>query len=328
MTQNEIVEQAKQGNVKAIASLMNRLLKSQGMLATLERTGDRLDILIESDLRSPDDEIRIPKRPILVGMLRKWFLTLEIQNITTVAIAWQKTGFDEPVWTEEIRLGEANLEDEDITAGTMRSPQKMPLPPLPNFSAKSNNQEAILPKTAAPKINTTAASSDLDEMFGNGFGVGVGDDTGSAIASNFAGANPSDGDFSFDDITDITLGETSPIPKSRPIAQGRSTGGDSLLLSDTSPITNASLTDSQFPDSQAPDSQAPDSSPNFEVSLPPRNLFTTANFQWQFLQYLVVCAVVIISLNLIHRVLGSIPTPKSTEPSPTSSVIPLGDYLV
>lgn len=59
MTQNPLVEQAKQGNVNAIASLMNRLLKSQAMLANVEREGDRLEILIESDLRSLDDEVRI-----------------------------------------------------------------------------------------------------------------------------------------------------------------------------------------------------------------------------------------------------------------------------
>ena len=52
MTTNPLVEQAKQGNVNAISSLMNRLLKSQAMLANVEREGDRLDILIESDLRS------------------------------------------------------------------------------------------------------------------------------------------------------------------------------------------------------------------------------------------------------------------------------------
>ncbi|NUN63179.1 hypothetical protein HCU40_00090 [Pseudanabaena biceps] len=60
MPQNPLVEKAKQGNVNAIASLMNRLLKSQAMLANVEREGDRLEILIESDLRSLDDEVRIP----------------------------------------------------------------------------------------------------------------------------------------------------------------------------------------------------------------------------------------------------------------------------
>ena len=322
MTQNEIVEQAKQGNVKAIAALMNRLLKSQGMLATLERTGDRLDILIESDLRSPDDEIRIPKRPILVGMLRKWFITLEIQSISTVAIAWQKTGFDEPVWTEEIRLGESDLEDsDDITEGTVRSPQKMPLPPLPNFAAKSNiqanSQEAIAPKANTPKQNAATASPDLDEMFGGGFG----DNTAGSIMPNFADSDSNNGDFDFDDITDITMGETSPTTKSRSTAQGRNTGEDILLLSDIPPIPNSSFNDSGL-------SESPNPEFNSGMNLPPRNIFTTSNFQWQFLQYLAACAVIIISLNLIHRVLGSTPNPKSTEPAPTSSVIPLGDYFV
>ena len=298
MTQNEIVEQAKQGNVKAIAALMNRLLKSQGMLATLERTGDSLDILIESDLRSPDDEIRVPKRPILVGMLKKWFITLEIQGINIVTIAWQKTGLDEPVWTEEIRLGESNLADsEDITAGTERSPQKMPLPPLPTLVTKANNapiQNTVAAQNTIATSNATA-SPDLDEMFGGNFdddasdeiSDDIGGDMNGAIASNF--------------------------------------NSDVLLLSDVPPIPDANFTDVELTNSQ---SSNPQNSPSVNaIDLPPRNLLTTANFQWQFLQYLAVCAIIIFSLNLIHRVLGSSPNPNSTQPAPTSSIIPLGDYF-
>jgi len=163
MTQNELVEQAKQGNVNAIASLMNKLLKSQGMLANVEREGDRLEILIESDLRSLDDEMRIPKREILVGMLKKWFVTLEVQTVSRLTVSWQQTGFDEPAWTEEIYLAEvaAPNKSESSTSGVKEDltenggiaeplPQRM-IPPLPS-----------LPPKPMPERN----NADLDEMFG------------------------------------------------------------------------------------------------------------------------------------------------------------------
>ncbi|MCA6543731.1 MAG: hypothetical protein IM576_10835, partial [Pseudanabaena sp. M074S1SP2A07QC] len=137
MTQNPLVEQAKQGNVNAIASLMNRLLKSQAMLANVEREGDRLEILIESDLRSLDDEVRIPNRQVLVGMLKKWFITLEVKNVSTISVSWQQTGCDEPAWTEEIYL----VEQEDLNinenGGITESRQRPKIPPLPVLSLKS-----------------------------------------------------------------------------------------------------------------------------------------------------------------------------------------------
>jgi hypothetical protein len=166
MTTNPLVEQAKQGNVSAIASLMNRLLKSQAMIANVERDGDRLDILIESDLRSLDDEMRIPNRQVLVGMLKKWFVTLEVKTVNSLTISWQQTGCDEPAWTEEIYLVEQ--EDRNISEnGGITEPQKSPrIPPLPVFPPKPMLERNDLSDRANSKKNPDASSSDLDEMFG------------------------------------------------------------------------------------------------------------------------------------------------------------------
>lgn len=104
MTQTSLLEQAKQGNVKVLASLMNRLLKSHGMMADLNRDGDRLEILIESDKRSLTEEFRIPNRPALVLMIKKWLVTLGVQTISKVEVSWQRTGEDCPAWSEEFEL--------------------------------------------------------------------------------------------------------------------------------------------------------------------------------------------------------------------------------
>jgi hypothetical protein len=160
MTQNPLVEKAKQGHVNAIASLMNRLLKSQAMLANVERDGDRLEILIESDLRSLDDEVRIPNRQVLVGMIKKWFITLEVKTVSSITVSWQQTGFEEPAWTEEIYLVEQenlNISENGGITKPVRSSRIPPLPVLPSKSMLERNDRSDPP----------ASSPDLDEMFGD-----------------------------------------------------------------------------------------------------------------------------------------------------------------
>ena len=164
MTQNPLVEQAKQGNVNAIASLMNRLLKSQAMLANVERDGDRLEILIESDLRSLDDEMRIPNRQVLVGMLKKWFVTLEVKNVSMISVSWQQTGFEEPAWTEEIHLVEQENLNISKNGGITETQQRPRIPPLPVLPVKSMVERN---DRANSENNPPASSPDLDEMFGD-----------------------------------------------------------------------------------------------------------------------------------------------------------------
>ncbi len=166
MATNPLIEKAKQGNVNAIASLMNRLLKSQAMLANVERDGDRLEILIESDLRSLDDEVRIPNRQVLVGMLKKWFVTLEVKTVNSLTISWQQTGCDEPAWTEEIYL--VDQADLNISEnGGIPEPQKSSrIPPLPVFPPKSMLERNDLSDRANSEKNLATSSPDLDEMFG------------------------------------------------------------------------------------------------------------------------------------------------------------------
>ena len=170
MAQNPLVEQAKQGNVNAIASLMNRLLKSQAMLANVEGNGDHLEILIESDLRSLDDEMRIPKREILVGMLKKWFITLEVQNVSRLTVSWQQTGFDEPAWTEEIYLHgleSPNTLDVNENGGITEPAPQRNIPPLPSFLPPP---PMLQKNDSGDRANITptpvASDADLDEMFG------------------------------------------------------------------------------------------------------------------------------------------------------------------
>lgn len=100
MSQSSLVQLAKQGNVKVIAALMNRLLKPQGMVAEINRQNDRLEILIESET----GEQRIPNQQALVTTIRKWLTTLEIQSVSQVTVFWQKAGQVAPTWAETFDL--------------------------------------------------------------------------------------------------------------------------------------------------------------------------------------------------------------------------------
>ncbi len=259
MSQNPLIDQAKQGNINAIASLMNRLLKSQAMLANVERDGDRLEILIESDLRSLDDEVRIPNRQVLVGMLKKWFITLEVKTVSSLNISWQQTGFDEPAWTEEIFLVEPNEQDISQNSGiieTQKQPKMLPLPVFPPRSMRGSSDK-----------KPTTSSPDLDEMFGE-------------------------------------INSPASLPNMQQISNIEnpkdSQGSEFLFLPDIPSIPiKEEISDSQT---------KPNSSPNASTW---QILLKTPSFAIQFVQYCVVCAIVILALRGIHSIFGGSKAPKA-----------------
>ncbi|OYQ62110.1 hypothetical protein B9G53_24005 [Pseudanabaena sp. SR411] len=277
MTQNPLVEQAKQGNVNAIASLMNRLLKSQAMLANVERDGDRLEILIESDLRSLDDEVRIPNRQVLVGMLKKWFITLEVKTVSRITVSWQQTGFDEPAWTEEIYLVEQENRNISENGGITETKQSPRIPPLPVFPPKSMPEQNDFSDRGNSEKNPVASSPDLDEMFGE-----------TSSPKSLPNINP-------------TSYLNSDLDNTRSSAQD----SELLFLSDIPVIPDPVEISDFHSDEQF--------SPN-KVSW--QALIRTPIFAMQLAQYVVVCVIIIVTLRGIHAVFGSSKAPKSASISP------------
>ena len=271
MTQNPLVEQAKQGNVNAIASLMNRLLKSQAMLANVERDGDRLEILIESDLRSLDDEVRIPNRQVLVGMLKKWFITLEVKTVSRITVSWQQTGFDEPAWTEEIYLVEKENRNISENGGITETKQSPRIPPLPVFPPKSMPEQNDFSDRANGENKHPASSPDLDEMFG--------ETSSPESLPNINSTNHLNSDL------DTTRA---------------SQDSELLFLSDI-PVIPDSIEISDF------QSEEQSSINNFSWQA----LIRTPIFAMQLAQYVVVCVIIIVTLRGIHAVFGSSKAPKA-----------------
>jgi hypothetical protein len=268
MAQNPLVEQAKQGNINAISSLMNRLLKSQGMLANVERDGDRLEILIESDLRSLDDEVRIPKRQVLVGMLRKWFITLEVKTVSSIIISWQQTGSVEPAWTEEINLGDRGTAIVRENGGIIEPPSPPKIPPLPVLPQKSMLERNDFGDRAHSEKNQPD-SPDLDEMFG--------------------------GIESPEPLPNINLTNNLNADLENPSS---SQDSDLLFFPDGFSIPDATNIRDFQSETTSPASNASGQTFSWQT------LLKTPIFAFQLAQYVVVCMIIIFALRGIHTAFG------------------------
>lgn len=295
MAQNPLVEQAKLGNVNAIASLMNRLLKSQGMLANVEREDDCLEILIESDLRSLNDEVRIPKRQILVGMLKKWFVTLEVQTVSSIKISWQQTGADQPAWTEEIFLVEPDNRDISQNGG-ITEPQRRPkIQPLPVFPSPPMHESNLSSDRAANQSNPPSSSPDLDEMFG--------EINSPKPFPNTISVSNLNSDLSFDLSSDL---ESSKSPQDEEL----------LFFADVPPTPEPQEEISSFQSEPPFEPQSELTSPSRSSSPAWQTLIKTPSFAIQFLQYCVICAIIILTLRGLHAALGSNKAPKAASIAP------------
>jgi hypothetical protein len=102
MTQSNILELAKQGDVDAIASLMNRHLHPKGITAKVIFKDACLEVTLESD--------QVPDQQILVAFIRKGLTGLGAVSVENVKVYGQQTGKKFPVWTKEFNL--SILEDE------------------------------------------------------------------------------------------------------------------------------------------------------------------------------------------------------------------------
>ncbi len=97
MTNENFMEAAQQGEPKAITTLLNRSLQSQGVTAKTIRKNDCLQILLES--------AQIPDKDDLVPFVYKQINNLGIASIQKLKIYGRQLGEKDPVWQEEIELG-------------------------------------------------------------------------------------------------------------------------------------------------------------------------------------------------------------------------------
>jgi hypothetical protein len=138
-----LTELAKQGDPKAIATLMNRSLQPKGITANGSSRHDCLQLQLES--------AQVPSQAALVKFVQKGLMNLGVQSIKTVRIYGYQKGIETPAWEEEIELPSLDfsqdplLGDAAIEAGAeglSEMPEMEDLSPPPN--PKSNSRLALI----------------------------------------------------------------------------------------------------------------------------------------------------------------------------------------
>jgi len=102
MIQGNLLELAKQGNVLAIASLINRSLQPKGITAKVHLTDFCLQVMLESP--------QIPNQVALVEFIQKGVTGLGADTIERVKVYGRKTGDDFPAWNQEFVIGTQKTE--------------------------------------------------------------------------------------------------------------------------------------------------------------------------------------------------------------------------
>jgi hypothetical protein len=97
MTGN-ILEQAKQGNPNAIAALMSRSMKSQGIDVKASLDDRCLEVILEA--------AKVPTSAATISFIRKGMTNLGVNSIDTVRVSAYQTGDSTPAWQEDIVLKE------------------------------------------------------------------------------------------------------------------------------------------------------------------------------------------------------------------------------
>ena len=139
MTQAELLEQAKQGDADAIATLINQTLQPKGIAATVERQGTDLEVMLEA--KGPIDRVAAVK------FMRAGLMGLGLQGIDTVQLGAQRLGATFPDWMEGIALTSAPDSPGETVNGRTPHQNKLPL--------KGKKDTLERQTTPPPSVQTT-----------------------------------------------------------------------------------------------------------------------------------------------------------------------------
>jgi Domain of unknown function (DUF4429) len=113
-SQPGLVELAKQGDVRAIASLINRQLQPKGITAKVSLKESVLQVMLEAE--------QVPDQQALVAFIRKGVTSLAVKTIEKVKVYGRQPGEDFPIWSQDFTIGESfsaeNSNSQDHSAST------------------------------------------------------------------------------------------------------------------------------------------------------------------------------------------------------------------
>ena len=96
MVQYRFIQLARQGNSKAIATLLNNKLHSKGINAKVSVVNNCLYILLESD--------ELPERSIIIYIVRNQLLEVKLDAIKIVKLSFKRYIDKYPTWGQTFDL--------------------------------------------------------------------------------------------------------------------------------------------------------------------------------------------------------------------------------
>jgi hypothetical protein len=96
MTQENLRQLAKQGNPKALATIINQSLKPKSITAKVGLKDDCLQVLLES--------AQIPNQQAMVSFIRNGLTRLEVESIRRVKVYGRKLGEESPAWNQSFEM--------------------------------------------------------------------------------------------------------------------------------------------------------------------------------------------------------------------------------
>lgn len=135
-----LTELAKQGDPKAIASLMNRSLQPKGITANASSRHGCLQLQLEST--------QVPNQAALVKFVQRGLTALGIESIRSVRVYGYQKGIETPAWEEEIDLPTPDL-SHDALLDAIPSEESLEMPDVegvesPPQPRKLNSRALIL----------------------------------------------------------------------------------------------------------------------------------------------------------------------------------------
>ncbi len=102
---------AKQGDVKAVATLINQKLQVSGVVAKVSTKNDCLQIMLEA--------AEVPNQEQMVALLESEFQELGVQGINRLRLYGKQSGEDFPDWQEEIKLFVDKIESQEVQPASL-----------------------------------------------------------------------------------------------------------------------------------------------------------------------------------------------------------------
>jgi DNA-directed RNA polymerase subunit RPC12/RpoP len=102
MSQKNLPELAREGDINAISNLINRNLNPKGITVKVSQTANCLRIMLEAET--------VPAQSSIVNYIQSGIGKLKIAEIDTLQILGRQTSDDVPTWSETVKLDQPMIQ--------------------------------------------------------------------------------------------------------------------------------------------------------------------------------------------------------------------------